>query len=141
MAEEIILFDHLPEVIRALHKVATMKAQETALAIAKDAAENHPWQNETGQAESTFYVVMQNFSTYGLGFVEGGKSDMEAEVDAPTDDQTAYISNASSYYPFLELGTSRMPAFPALGPAAEANRSKFESGDGWEEALIQLVGL
>lgn len=142
MADEIaIQFNKLPEIIKALHKVGTMKAQRTALRITQEAAANHPWQNETGQAESTFYYNMAHFSTYGLGFVDGGKSPIEEEIEPPQDDQTANVSNASAYYPFLEMGTSRMSAYPALVPAAEAARSQFESGEGWEEALIQLVGF
>lgn len=142
MADEIaIQFNKLPEIIKALHQVGTMQAQRTALRITQEAAANHPWQNETGQAESTFYYNMAHFSTYGIGFVEGGKSEIMEEVDRPQDDQTANVTNASAYFVFLEAGTSRMSAMPTLIPAAEAARSEFESGEGWEEALIQLVGF
>ena len=131
-------------IIGALHVVGKQQALKAAQAIAQMAASNHPYQNQTGQAESAFYVVMQGMSTYGQGFIGGdGKSGSQIleELAPPPDDQTAYVANASEHFVFLELGTSRMPAFPSLVPALESIRAAFTSGDGWEAALAALVGV
>ncbi|MDE1904958.1 MAG: hypothetical protein KGH75_00725 [Rhodospirillales bacterium] len=141
--ELIVVSNKLPQVVGALHVTGKAQVKKAAMAIAQYAAANHPYQNQTGQAESGFYVVMQDMSTYGQGFIGGdgsAGSEMMPEVEAPTDDQTAYVSNASGHFIFLEMGTSRMPSFPSLLPAVEAVRQAFESGDGWEAALAALIG-
>ena len=139
MGEELVVaYDHTQKVIGALHVVGTEQVQKAATAIAQYASANHPYQNRTGEAESAFYVVMQGSSTYGQGVVGGG--DLLPSVDAPADDQTALVANASPHFLFLELGTVKMSAYPSLIPAVEAVRAAFASGDGWEAALAKLVG-
>ena len=138
-----VVYDHLPKIIGALHVVGTEQVAKAAAAIAQMSAQNHPYQNRTGQAESGFYTVMQGKSTYGQGFIGGGGtagSEQLPEVDKPPDDQTAYVANASGHFVFLEFGTSRMASYPSLIPALEAVRAAFQSGDGWEAALAKLVG-
>ncbi len=134
-----IVSNHLPHLIGALHVVGTQQAQKAATAIAQYASANHPYQTQTGEAESAFYVVTKDSSTYGQGVAGGG--DLLPAVDAPPDDQTAFVANASGHFIFLELGTIHMAPLPSLVPALEAVRQAFESGDGWEAALAALVGL
>ncbi len=138
MADALIVqYNHLPQIIGALQVVGMEQVKAAAAAIAAYAANNHPYQNRSGQAASAFYTVTKDSSTYGQGVV--GSGDLLPEIDKPPDDQTAYVSNASPHFIYLELGTSRMAAYPSLVPALEAVRQAFTSGGGWEKALAALV--
>lgn len=137
-----VLDNHLPEVIGALQVVSNAQVEAAAKAIAAYAKANHPYQNRTGQAESTFYYVTRDKSTYGDGFVSGGDSStILPEIEHPSEEGVALVANATSYFVFLELGTVRMPPFPSLVPALEAVRTQFESGGDFEAKLAALLGL
>lgn len=142
--ELIAIQNKFPEIIGALHVVGKNQVKKAAMAIAAYAAANHDYQNQTGQAQSGFYITMQGFSTYGQGFISGNGtagSEQLPEVAKPKDDQTAYISNASAHFIYLELGTAKMRAYPSLIPALEIVRAAFQSGATWEIELAKLVGL
>ncbi len=132
-------FDALPRIIGILHLVGSNAVESAANAIAAGAAANHPYQNQTGQAESAFYVVTHDKSTYGQGVAGGGE--LLPEIPKAENDQTAYVANASPHFIFLELGTVKMSPYPSLIPAVEAARQAFESGEGWEAQIARLAGL
>jgi hypothetical protein len=141
--EIVVLDDFLPEIAAALPKLGGLLAKQKADMVAALAASNHAYQDQTGQASSGFYVVTRDSSTYGQGFIGGSGKDGEEmlpEIDHPTDEETAIVSNASGHFLFLEMGTSRMPAFPSLTPAAEVVAQTFGNDD-WEALIAKALGL
>lgn len=137
-----ILDNHLPQVLGALKVLDQQQVEAAAQAVAAYAAQNHPYQNQTGQAESTFYWVTKDKSTYGQGFLSGGDaSTILPEIAHPTEDGVALVANATEYFLFLELGTVHMPPFPSLIPALEAVAAQFQGGEGFEARLAALLGL
>lgn len=141
MADETVVSNHFPALVLALGKAFAGHVEEIAKAIAADAAANHAYQNRTGEAESAFYVVTHDASTYGQGFVGGGAEPMLPEIPKAEDAQTAYVANASSHFQFLEFGTVRMPAFPSLIPAAEGQRAKFSNPSNMEDKIRKAAGI
>lgn len=97
--------------LRSWRGKAIMAKAEAAAALAidrtmadcvADAKANHPWQNVTGTLEGSIRIV--SFAgLHGIAIVgRWGSADV-------------------MYALFLELGTSRMPPYPFLRPAADRN--------------------
>lgn len=78
---------------------ALLAVEEIAQRAADHAVANHPWQNRTGETESSVFVNAPELTAAGVARCSWG---------------------ASGAALFLEYGTVRMPAFPWLRPAQDA---------------------
>lgn len=94
-----------PEVLAKAKAAARHGIDETTSACVNHAKSNHPWQNQTGTLEGSLQM-------------------------RPADDQGSRIvgfwgSFDVDYAIYLEIGTSRAPAYPYLRPAADAEYGKL----------------
>jgi len=67
---------------------------------------------------------------------QGAKPDAALERHPePSGDVVANVGPAVEYAAYVEFGTSKMAAQPALGPAVESLRSRYNSGQDWKEIV------
>lgn len=124
----------------ALQKAASKVVRKAAFDIAAETQTNHPWENRTGFTQSSVYVVTRDTSTYGQD-VEGA-GELLSEIEHPDNPIEADVAVGAAHFVYLEMGTSRMPAMPALVPAAEKIRPQFdEAMRRLEEAMALELGL
>src|SRR5690242_10882423 len=105
--EIITIFDQLPEMGPILRKAcgqivrkAAFDIQATAQTMAKV---------RSGYMKSTVYVVTNNESTYGVGFMEPPpNTEPLPEVPHPTTDLEAIVAVGANYAVYVELGTQDM---------------------------------
>lgn len=129
---------NLPAVAGALHAEVAQIVTKACFDIQTYAQTNHPFQNETGFAQSSIYVRTHDADTYGQTVGDG---QLLPEVDAPPDDLTGYVGWGASYGIYLELGTVHMQAYPTMGPAAEAVGGSIEQAfSGLQGALDSASG-
>ena len=88
-----------PEITAKAVAAAKVGIDQTTAACVEHAKTNHPWQNVTGLAEGS--IRMEPAQVEGKRVV--GR----------------WGSWSVVYFIFLELGTSKMPPYPALRPAAD----------------------
>jgi HK97 gp10 family phage protein len=90
------------QILAKAEAAAAVAIDRTMADCVADAKANHPWENVTGTLEGSIRVV--SFAgLHGLAIVgTWGSADV-------------------MYAIFLELGTSRMPPYPFLRPAADRN--------------------
>ena len=133
------LFNYLPELPEALQKAVSEVVRKAAFDIQANAMNAHPFQNQTGFAEASIYVVTHDSSTYGQGVdqIPSGAT-LLPEVDKPASPTVAYVAWGASYGVYLELGTRNMPAFPTLAPAAELVRPAYLAALEAIEGSIEL---
>lgn len=88
------------EIQKKILDQAKQAIDQTTAAAVRYAKSNHPWKNVTSTLEGS---IMMKPSVYrgGLLIGEWGSFDVRYAI-------------------FLELGTSKMPAYPYLRPAADA---------------------
>lgn len=101
-----VLSNRLPQIAAGLRPKASQIVRRTALSIEAGAKRVVPV--DTGNLKNSLQTQMV--------------SDLEAEVGTVVE-----------YGPYVEFGTSRQPAQPYLGPAAEAERGPFR------QAMSELV--
>lgn len=92
----------LDKITAEIQPKASRVVNKYGLAITNTAATKHPWKLRTGALTNSIL----------------SESRMEG-------DMTFIIQDGVEYGVFLELGTSKMAAFPFLLPAVEAWRQKF----------------
>jgi hypothetical protein len=130
-------YNHLPQLIEALHKAMSEHVTKTAHEVRAGAVQRSP--DRSGFLESTIYLVTHDASTYGQGVQQPPEdASLLPEVDKPENDQTAYIAVGADYGLYVELGTVHDAAHPYLIPAADAARSAFESPSHLEGALAKV---
>jgi HK97 gp10 family phage protein len=111
-------FNNFSKIAATLPKALSQAVRKTALDIQADAASRAPV--DTGFLRNSIYTVTSDGSTY-----QGGDKALP-EVQAPGDDQTAYVAVGANYGIYQEMGTTRTPAQPYFYPAVEAARGPFE---------------
>lgn len=82
-------------------ELAKKAIDKTMADCVTEAKTNHPYKNITGTAEGSVRIV--DFA--------------EAQPDGSVEGRWGSVDVV--YFLYLELGTSRMPAFPSLRPAAD----------------------
>lgn len=92
------------EIAKQIEEATKLAINQTLAACVLLAKTDHPWQNVTGTAEGSIQM-------------------REAEVLADGKIRGTWGSFGVLYFIFLELGTSRMAALPALRPAADKEYS------------------
>lgn len=92
----------LDKITAEMRPKASATVQKYGWAIANTAATKHPWKLRTGALTGSIL----------------SESRMEG-------DMTFIIQDGVEYGVFLELGTSKMPAYPFMLPAVEVWRQKF----------------
>lgn len=124
MAED---FNHLPQLLQALHAGAVVGIRKATEQVSKDAAGWAPV--DTGFLKSSCYYVTSDNSTYSSAVGKAQSIDsfrpVLPEVDHPEDDLSGVAAVAAGYGAYVEYGTGRMGAQPFLHPAAEAMRGKL----------------
>lgn len=88
------------EIAAKVEAASKLAIDQTTSDAVNHAKQNHPWKNVTGTLEGSLQM-------------------RQAEVDGMRVVGT-WGSFTVQYAIFLELGTSRMPAYPYLRPAADA---------------------
>lgn len=97
------------------NSIYTVTSRSSRYGGAQSRAENHASKKYAGTRKSK------------LGKRVSVEGQMFNEVEQPTSDLEAIVTVGAEYGAYGELGTSRMPARPFLGPAAEAVRPSFEA--------------
>ncbi len=113
-------YNHWKQLAAALPKVAASVVRETAQDVADLAAANAPV--DTGFLKSSVYTVTAEGSTYGQAGTPPGDAYLLPEVDAPENEQTAYVAVGANYGIYQEMGTRFMPPQPYFYPAVEAGK-------------------
>lgn len=119
-------FNHFPSLAEALPGVLSQVVRKTAFDgqanIQAQIRSNN--QIDTGFMLNSVYVKTGQESTY-----TGGEHALP-EVEAPPDEQTAYIGVAAYYGMYQNYGTRFQPARPFFEPGIEATRPGFEAAIG-----------
>lgn len=123
-------FNHFPAMIEAIHKASGQIVRKAAFEIEGHAKAAAPV--DTGALKNSIYTVTSDSSDFNGGDLP--------PVDAPADDQTAYVAVGMSYGIYQELGTSHMPAQPFLIPAAELVRPSFVAAMSALEDKLRSLG-
>ena len=126
------LFNYLPLVPERVQKAAEEAVKKAAFDIAAIAMASHPFQNDTGFAESSIYVeVHSGENKYPYSAIEPPSkpgAELLPEIDHPSSRTIAYVAWGANYGIYLEFGTAHMGAYPTLGPAAEIVKPELEKG-------------
>ena len=109
-------FNHIPQVMAAVHTGMVKAVAETTHAV-RDEAKQHA-AVDTGYMRDHVYAVTSEGSDY-----QGGALSLP-EAPKPSSDLEGVAASGASYSLFVELGTSRMAAQPFMTPAAESVRGK-----------------
>ncbi|HET9109676.1 MAG TPA: hypothetical protein VFN78_02510 [Ktedonobacterales bacterium] len=125
-------FNLLPEVAAQLPEIASRVVRKAAFDIQHEAMVNHPFNNDTGFAENSIYVVTHDSSDYGQNLMNmsGAQkpgAELLPEIERPSSRTTAFVAWGANYGIYLEMGTINAPAFPTLAPAAEIVRPQFQA--------------
>lgn len=119
-------FNHFDLVANELLRQMSEAVSKTAFDIQAKAALNAPV--DTGFLKGALYTVTSKNSSYSECDRPTNKdSYLLPEVPAPDDDLTAYVAAGANYSVYVELGTTRAPAQPYLGPACDAAIGPFET--------------
>lgn len=95
-----------PRIVAAQIEKAKLAIDQTTAACVQHAKDHHPWRNRTGTLEGS--LQMRPAERRGMRIVG------------------QWGSFQVRYAIFLELGTSRMPAYPYLRPAADAEYPRLK---------------
>lgn len=82
-------------------EASTIGIDKTLADCVRFAKANHPWENQTGTAEGSIRIVQE---AQPKGAAVAGQ----------------WGSTTVRYFIYLELGTSKMPAYPTLRPTGDA---------------------
>ena len=126
-------FNHILDYSQQIHDASSQIVRKTAFDIQAHAQENA--RVKYGNMRASIYVVTDKENTYP-GTAD---RDLLPSIDQAEDDQTAYTAVGASYGIYLEMGTSRMPAYPYLGPAAETVRPSFDAAMGKIQDLLKEI--
>ncbi len=143
-------FNHFGSIADALPQVLGQVVRKTAFDVQAGAVRRAPV--DTGFLRASIYTVTSEGSTYGEGHVKPARITKTARkkaasslsgltssfstpygyyllpsVQAPENEQTAYVAVGAEYGIYLEFGTRYMPAKPYFYPAVEHARAGFES--------------
>lgn len=113
--------NRFPQMAQALHEAVAQAVRKVALDVEAAAKQGAPV--DTGFLKNSVYSVTADSSDYSADGV-----DALPQVDAPPDDQTAYVAVGASYGIYAELGTSRMAAQPFMAPAAASVEQGMAQG-------------
>lgn len=129
-------FNDFDEVANALPDILSQVVRRTAFDIQSDAQSLAP--RDTGFLANSLYVKTSKDSTYSQ-VEQPTKKDASLieEVEAPPDDQTAYVAVGANYGLYVELGTIHQAPQPYLTPAVEAGKEALEKAASAIESMIQ----
>jgi hypothetical protein len=143
-------FNHFNQIADALPQVLSQVVRKTAFDVQAGAVRRAPV--DTGFLRASIYVKTFNESTYGQGSIKAKRITRKArrkaaaslsgltssfstpygyyllpEVEAPDNEQTAYVAVGAEYGIYLEFGTRYMPARPYFYASVEHVRPSFEA--------------
>jgi len=129
MEEEFNKFDEFSEqLMKALGQVV----RKTAFDVQAHAQSKAPV--DTGNLRNSIYTKTSEGSTYPGTAGEHLLADQTGDAD----EMTAYVAVAANYGIYQELGSTRTPAQPYLGPAVDSVRGSFEQALEAIEGQIKL---
>jgi HK97 gp10 family phage protein len=118
MADSFNNFDQLANVLdTALAQAVSKTAFDGQANVQKHIQAND--QVDTGFMLNSVYAKTKDTSTY-----KGGEKALP-EVEAPSDDKTAYVAVAAEYAIYQDMGTRYMPGHPFFEPGMEETRQSF----------------
>jgi HK97 gp10 family phage protein len=135
-----ITYDRIDELKGALRQKAGEAVRKAAFDIQARAKPAAPV--DTGFLRNSIYTVTSRGSGYNRAQTQAKNRRSEKyagtrrvsvegrmlpDVEQPVGPLDAVVAVGASYGVFVEMGTSRVPARPFLGPAAEAVRPAFEA--------------
>jgi len=119
-------FNNWAKLAEALPKVTSQVVRKTAFDVLAG------WQSrvrvDTGFEKNSGYVKTKTESTYGGAAPTSPGAYLLPEIEAPADDQTAYIGVGANYGLVEELGGAHHTANPAMAQSVEAARPGFDAG-------------
>ena len=120
-------FNHLPQAMQALHDGLVLAIREATKGV-RDGYAGYV-AVDTGFTKASAYLVTSDQSTYSQAVGKAQRIDafrrVQPEIEPPKSDTEGVAAAAAESAIFLEMGTSRMAAQPAMLPAAEAVRGKL----------------
>ncbi len=129
-------FNHFENIADALPDVLSKVVRKVAFDIQSDAQSLAP--RDTGFLANSIYVKTSKDSSYSqIEQPSKEGASLLQEVEAPPDDQTAYVAVGSNYGIYVEYGTVRMPAQPYLTPAVEAGQEALEAAASEIESMLK----
>ena len=129
-------FNNFGNIADALPDVLSKVVRKTAFDIQSDAQSLAP--RDTGFLANSIYVKTSKDSSYSqVGQPSKEGSSLLQEVEAPPDDQTAYIAVGANYGVYLEYGTVHQPPQPYLTPAVEAGQEALEAAASEIESMLK----
>lgn len=127
MSEVTITRNRIPQVIAAIH-AGTVAGVRAATKQVHDGYQAQV-AVRTGATKSAAYTVTSEASTYRDAVAAAHDADetrhMLPEVEHPESDTEGIVADAAVNAIYLEMGTSRMAAQPAMHPALAAVRGKL----------------
>lgn len=140
-----VVYDHLPELTEELERLVSEAVRKAAFDIQAHAQAQV--KVVTGFLKSSIYTVAKGGTTYTYADASSAAAainpdaELLPEVEAPSDDTTAYVAVGADYGLYVEMGTSKMAAQPYLIPAAEFVRPVFLARMAELETALKLGGL
>jgi hypothetical protein len=123
-----VKFNLLPGLEKQLDREIPLAVSKTAFFVELGAESRG--RRRTGAMRAGWYRVTSKESNYDQAVDAGLGMNPDAEVvgpvPTPSDNLTAYVSNAFGHTFYNEFGTSAMPADPMARPAAEEQREPFK---------------
>ena len=129
-------FNHLPDLAKKIHSVLGQLVRKAAFDV--EAAAKGYAAVESGFMRSAIYTLTSESNGYGQGLV--GDGTLEAPMEPPSDDLTAYVVAGADYSIYVNNGTSRQVAQPFMEPAADQVRPSLEMAGSKLESFLQSGG-
>lgn len=125
-------FNHFSEFSEQLMEALGQVVRKAAFDVQAQAQANAPV--DTGNLRNSIYTKTSEGNTYP----GTASTDLIADQAGEADKMTAWVGVAANYGIYQELGSTRTPAQPYLGPAVDSVQGSFESALAAIESQINV---